>query len=237
MVDEPSSTEQPIPPPLPTLPPPIRRLLLNNAPLTDWIMVYNLFRDYVKHEDDLINNRLMWILSIHGFLYATYGFTIQKKLEVARQLAVDTKDLTREHFLCYFQKANLSISVAQIELFLACIVIVGFFISFVGLVSIAAARAAQYSVRDIFHCQFTNTHRQRYGAEHTFKFGNNGKEIIVPSITGGGAPQTHKRGAISPIWIPSILMASWIVAGIYSLIYILQNSDYVKALLRGAQGC
>jgi hypothetical protein len=64
------------------------------------IPIYELFRDYVKHQDSLINNRLSWLLTIHGFLYATYGFTIQKKLEVAQHIA----DVTQEN------RGNISIA-------------------------------------------------------------------------------------------------------------------------------
>jgi hypothetical protein len=43
---------------------------------------YKIFRDYVEHEDGLINNRLMWNITIQGFLFATYGFSVQKLAEV-----------------------------------------------------------------------------------------------------------------------------------------------------------
>jgi hypothetical protein len=34
---------------------------------------YEIFRDYIKHEDDLINQRSTWHLLIQGFLFATLG--------------------------------------------------------------------------------------------------------------------------------------------------------------------
>jgi hypothetical protein len=51
------------------------------------IKLYEGFREYIKHEDDLIGNRVTWLAQIHGFLYATYGFTLQKKLEIMQQVA------------------------------------------------------------------------------------------------------------------------------------------------------
>ena len=37
------------------------------------ISVYSLYRDYIKHEVSLINNRLTWLIAINGCLYAAYG--------------------------------------------------------------------------------------------------------------------------------------------------------------------
>jgi len=33
--------------------------------------LYEIYRDYIKHEDDLINHRSTWHLLIQGFLFAT----------------------------------------------------------------------------------------------------------------------------------------------------------------------
>jgi hypothetical protein len=43
---------------------------------------YKLFRDYIEHEDGLINKRLLWNINIQGFLFATYGFSLQKLAEI-----------------------------------------------------------------------------------------------------------------------------------------------------------
>jgi hypothetical protein len=43
---------------------------------------YKIFRDYIEHEDGLVNNRLLWNINIQGFLFATYGFSVQKLAEI-----------------------------------------------------------------------------------------------------------------------------------------------------------
>jgi hypothetical protein len=43
---------------------------------------YKIYRAYVEHEDVLINNRQMWNITIQGFLFATYGFSVQKLTEI-----------------------------------------------------------------------------------------------------------------------------------------------------------
>jgi hypothetical protein len=50
------------------------------------LKVYETFRKYVKHEDNLVNQRMSWMLMIHGFLYAAYALTVQKKLEIGEKL-------------------------------------------------------------------------------------------------------------------------------------------------------
>jgi hypothetical protein len=48
---------------------------LHSEPNTfsDVVSYYNLMRDYVKHEDGLINSRLTWSLTVHGFLLTSFG--------------------------------------------------------------------------------------------------------------------------------------------------------------------
>ncbi len=45
---------------------------------------YRLFRDYIQHEDDLINNRLLWNINVQGFLFATFGLAVQRIYEAAQ---------------------------------------------------------------------------------------------------------------------------------------------------------
>lgn len=47
---------------------------------------YERVRDYVQHEDDLINSRLTWSLTIHGFLFATLGILAGKAVDVLIEL-------------------------------------------------------------------------------------------------------------------------------------------------------
>src|SRR5688572_28835390 len=35
---------------------------------------YHLYRDYLKHEDGLINYRLTWTLTLQGLLFAALGY-------------------------------------------------------------------------------------------------------------------------------------------------------------------
>jgi hypothetical protein len=48
--------------------------------------LYKILRSYIEHEDYLINFRSNWMYLIQSFLVASYGFTIQKKLEVMSKI-------------------------------------------------------------------------------------------------------------------------------------------------------
>jgi hypothetical protein len=39
--------------------------------------IYSIYRDYIKHEDELIYRRLMSNIILQGFLFAAYGFSIE----------------------------------------------------------------------------------------------------------------------------------------------------------------
>src|ERR1700722_4089454 len=102
-------------------------------PLLD-TATYQIFREYLQHEDGLANNRLSWMLSIHGFMYASYAFTIQTKLQVAQRM--DSDSLTNSPGV---DSAFLTASIWQVDSVIFLICFVGFFISLVALRSIGAA--------------------------------------------------------------------------------------------------
>jgi hypothetical protein len=42
--------------------------------------LYRLYRDYIQHEDNLINNRVGWFIQLHSFLIASYGIVFASGL-------------------------------------------------------------------------------------------------------------------------------------------------------------
>lgn len=127
---------EPSPLPLPDLPePPVEAKRPIAKALGEAVLIYQQFRDYAKHEDGLINNRMTWIFNIHGFLYATYGFTLQKKLEIISSNSTtilskygefhhDTRELWRI--------GNLGVAIIEIDVFLLGISVLGLFLSLFG---------------------------------------------------------------------------------------------------------
>jgi hypothetical protein len=198
--------------------------------LDQYLAIYETFRNYVRHEDTLINNRLTWILTIHGFLYATYGFTLQKELEVMRALQHHTPYHSP---LCY--------TLSQAEIFLLGIAFVGASISFFGWLSIHAAKQSASSIDRIFR-------QNNFHDSATLVLNGSGLNIQTfpgpykfPAILGGGRKYSVKFGVSASITIPWILFASWFISiGILLLVWQKSPSlycwrpsiDEIKSLLR-----
>ena len=222
--------------------------------LDDWIKIYGVFRDYVKHGDSLINNRLSWLLSIHGFLYATYGLTIQKKLEIAQKIADTFKACGRDAAgRCaefgagsYFQNGNLGFAILQIEIFLLIIALTGCRIGYIGLRSIQAAKEASSNLRDVFHRQFeafsVQMRKPRPASGKTpgpagaatitlYRFGTGSHRLELPLITGGGTATLEEKGFFSSSRIPTTLILSWIVAIAFQIFYVLINFQFVSDIV------
>ena len=170
---------------------------------------YQIFREYLQHEDGLANNRLSWMLTIHGFLYASYAFTIQTKLQVAQRINSDL--LTHspgadsaEHASNY-PVSFLIASIWQVNSVIFLICFVGFFISLVALRSIGAAGKANETILKVFEKQFCV--QPAFGAPKTVLVAN---KLIFPTIAGGGDHQNIPREFSSARWIPVFLMSGWV---------------------------
>ena len=52
----------------------------NTIPQSEAIALYNVYRDYVKHEDTLMNVRMTWFLTTQAFLFSCYALLNQKRI-------------------------------------------------------------------------------------------------------------------------------------------------------------
>ena len=175
-------------------------------PLLD-TATYQVFREYLQHEDRLANNRLSWMLSIHGFLYASYAFTIQTKIQVAQRISSDllTSGADSAGHAGSYPVSFLIASIWQVDSVIFLICFVGFFISLVALRSIGAAGKANETILKVFEKQFGV--QPAFGVPKTVLVAN---KLILPTIAGGGDHQNIPRGFLSARWIPVFLMSGWV---------------------------
>lgn len=96
------------------------------------VEIYKLFRDYVKHEDELINRRMSWNLTLHGFLFAAYGLSLQM----------------------VNQGAQPGVAIAALSL-LYLLPIIGIVVAFLGWRSIKAAQKAIKNLRLQWECRIS----------------------------------------------------------------------------------
>jgi len=219
--------------------------------LSDKLAIYETFRKYIAHEDDLTNNRITWMLTIHGFLYASYGFTLQKKLEVLDKINsfVIDRDLT---FADYIAQSKLWLAWLDVEVFLVIIAGVGMAISWYALQSVRSAAHALNSTRFLFElkfftfpvsrerkCKITEEEARAISGkvrdieliESVIDIGPANCEILIPTITGGGHQALHRGGVSAALMIPIVLFISWIVALLLSGLYFLSNLSTIEKLL------
>jgi hypothetical protein len=171
---------------------------------------YGIYRGYIQHEDTLINHRITWMLTIHGFLYATYGFTLQKLLEINEKVSAVMSSKVGNELNCYLHHSPLWSSISQILAFLGCICLVGLVISVTALNSIAAAYNAASAVVRLFS---THVRPQMYSLPdetriHIYEF--QGK--MFPFLTAGGFSHGERRGFTAAWSIPTVLIFSWIIS-------------------------
>jgi len=107
------------------------------GPTKEHLEVYSVFRAYIMHEAGLINYRQNWNLSIQGFLFAAYTFTLQKVSELKVNLLVHLNSQSGYTVL------NQAPGIGELHVAMVAIATVGFCVSFFVYVSVRAARLAQ----------------------------------------------------------------------------------------------
>jgi hypothetical protein len=218
--------------------------------LAEKLHLYEGFRSYIRHEDDLTNNRMTWMLTIHGFLYASYGFTVQKKLEILERIN-DFVIVQKVEYSHYLAATKFWFALLEIEVFLLLVAAVGMAISGSALQSVRAASHALSSTRFIFELHFppfaisrrdgrvlsrqetaafSDEERDDWLIESVVNLGSPDKAVFIPTITGGGHQDLKKAGASAAIVIPLVLFTSWIIAVLFSLLYFVVNWGTIKQL-------
>ena len=110
--------------------------------------LYKTCRSLEEHENDLINQRTTWFITIESVITATYGFSLQKYHEVYGKYIFkdDCKYLSKE----YIQGASF-------ELFLLILCVIGVFSAVSAHKSIKAATDAQRGIRLYWNSQKDNS--------------------------------------------------------------------------------
>jgi hypothetical protein len=81
------ATRNPTPPPIDIDECEFTIIKTTDPPVSIVLDYYKQLREYVQHEDNLINFRVTWSLTIHGVLLATYAVIFQKMLDVFSKLS------------------------------------------------------------------------------------------------------------------------------------------------------
>jgi hypothetical protein len=171
--------------------------------------LYEIFRGYLEHEDNLINSRLTWSLTVHGFLFASYGILLGKIADEFSGLAsTGTHPLLAEHII------------AALFALQALVAILGVVIGFSSWRAIIASHNAIQHLVTIAHSH--GRLLEILGRTETFLPGS----TLLPRIIGGGAKilppsernQDYTVGARSYyLWLPALIMWMWAVLFVISV--------------------
>ena len=167
------------------------------------LQVYEVYRNYLQHEDELANRRMTWMLTIQGFMYAAYALLVQKRLDVTLQdhpivrlLLPATPD---SYAVCY------------LHLVIFIIAGTGICISLIARRSIKAAEQAGKSLQQVFEEKQFNLdpagfiiNKSNIIKTVTFRCG-----IVLPNISGGGMEAQIMRGIFAYNYIPIVVVVSW----------------------------
>jgi hypothetical protein len=206
--------------------------------------IYLIYRDYIKHEDDLINQRITWLIGIQSFLIASFGFSYQKKFDVISGALLKNplcKDITLKALKSTLENYNL---------FLESFCVIGFMTSLVALISVHAANISLRNLRTQWTEGTTGQKRDRFRDKLKSFFlypplkwfwdklksffadetpGQDWKYINteasnsqidmpkldhLPGIIGGGKNVAHWLGSIPIYGLPLFFLVFWAVIGL-----------------------
>ena len=143
---------------------------------------FEVFRAYRMFEQNLLNHRLTWGLAIHGFLFATYGFSLQKLAELE----------ANPMFTAQVQRSQ---GVLQLKVLLGAIPLVGLCLSLIVLCGVIGAKTVLKNLED----------------EWDTKIKDKFPEPYLPDPAGGGLKKAIFLGYIPPYLIPLVFAFAWLI--------------------------
>ena len=187
----------------------------NDTHLPGVLSYYETLRSYIQHEDDLINSRLTWSLTVHGFLFAIYGILLGKiadmLLELHKWAELHQADLPKTHASPH-QLELIVVYLAAVQLPIA------LFGVFVGMQSSQAIYGAHRAL----------VHLESIAHQGIFKLNPTGhvppaEAVLLPKIVSGGAAD-HGGPRSYYLYLPVVTMCVWLLLLIASLAFLLNQT-------------
>lgn len=161
--------------------------LEGNADFQSMIQAFQVFRAYICHEDELINQRVLWNINLEAFLVATYGYSVQKLIEIHDKAGVYPVGSFALHTL------------------ILVIPILGFVISVASALGVSAAKRAILRL----YVQWERVKKERYSQTQY-----DCPSLIGGGCTKEEPPEftnrpIHEDGLRAPLWFPRAFMLFW----------------------------
>lgn len=205
----------------------IQRRLKEKHPLD----LYGIYRDYLKHEDNLMNWRITWFLSTQAFLFGGYALLIKDRFK-----STSFAGLFKVFFAPYEQLQIPGFSSLE-SIFVCVLIFFGFVAAHRSAQSIQAAMHAieflEWRWRCVVMAQEDSkrptavsrtlwSELKALGGE--FVFWRKDKSIpepevgILPGLTGGGFGRATAQGLTSAIFLPLAARSVWVLILLFHLI-------------------
>ena len=158
--------------------------------VTEYFEQFRIFRDYIEHEDDLINQRATWNVTIQGFLFAAFALIVQSRVQATE---ID-------------HTASMLMQLTAYGL----IPVVGFFVGFFSFLSTFAARSAIERLQQDYDVHVLGAwSRVNWDSCEQRRLRI---RPVLPKITGGGAKKAAILGFALPHCIPLVFVFAWPIA-------------------------
>ena len=180
-----------------------------HSDLTDeyFFKMYQIYIEYVRHENDLMNQRTTWSMTVQGGLLVILVYLLQKFFDINPALADSAAPLRDEHR----QLFNLLIVV-----FWIIVCGLGLAVSSFSQRSINAAIAAQRELNLIWKVNFLER----------------AEALKFPRLMGGGSVLADDHGGLLARSLPPILVGVWIIFFLFAvlgLVSLWSNIPYMIA--------
>jgi hypothetical protein len=162
--------------------------------LPEMLNIFAAFRQYEEHENELLNHRTGWLVTIESVIIGTYGFSYQKYFEVYERIRANEKSGAL--------LAAMQDGIANFQYYLSGLAVIGFLISCFSYVSIRTAIKAQGEIRKTWHKEFYRR----------------ATELGLPDISGGGNEFSQRWGGAMAQSLPAFLALLWAFVFVYTLI-------------------
>jgi hypothetical protein len=186
---------------------------------------YEILRSYVEHEDDLINSRLTWMLTINGFLFTAFALLGQHAIDLASGNATPPVDSSR---------------VVTLDFLFVILFVIAALGGAVSFIASKAIKAAHYAIAclDVIHGREMDAAQHgtsdalmpdESGGTYTgcLPAKNSVKEpniLRLPRLIGGGASikSTHDRAGTYYMSVPGSIARAWTFLATLCLIGMVQ---------------
>lgn len=150
------------------------------------VAAYDKYIEYIRHENELLNYRTTWFITIQASLILAISFILQKFFDALWNV---------------FSKSGTQVSAEGEQMIgLFCFIalsfcIIGCITAYASWRSIEAALKAQSAI-----CQ-----------RWTALFASSATEFGLPDLMGGGDPDATRLGGSFARWIPPIMLSLWLI--------------------------